>query len=174
MLRHEFYACLAFGSLAWPTAWAATAEERPHQLPLPPPLPAPCFEACQMAVRPLLFNDTAGLSPNPKIRTCQSTLDLTSLYLCTRVYCDIGQRTAGLEFLNATCQGSVHASVPPYEDLMGKYTDEDVANVRRISREEWDDAGPFPEPVMASDELFAIIFDTLVSIRKPLSFCPWA
>ena len=163
MLRRNFYACFVGGFLAWPTVWAA-AHERPHRLPLPPPLPAPCFEACQWAVRPLLFNDTAGLSPNPRVRSCQSTLDLTSLYLCTRMYCDIGQRIAGLDVLNTTCHGSVQVSIPPYEDLMRNYTDEDAANVRRVSQAEWDGAAIFDEAVIASDELFALLFDTLVCI----------
>ena len=172
MLRHKFYACLAFGSFAWPIARAAV-DERPHRIPFPPPLPAPCFEACQWALRPLLFNDTAGLSPNPKIRSCQSTLDLTSLYLCTRVYCDVGERAAGLEVLNTTCHGSQQVSIPPYEDLIGNYTDEDVARVRRVSQEEWNGATTFAEPVLASDELFALLFDTLVRIRNlpPVNPC---
>ena len=174
MLRRKFYACLAFGCLTWPNdaqaaAAAAAADERPHRLPLQPPLPAPCFEACQWAVRPLLFNDTAGLSPNPRVRSCQSPLDLTSLYLCTRAYCDGAERDAGLSFLNATCQGSVNVSVPPYEELVGNYTDEDVAGVRRFSQEEWEDAATFPEVVIASDELYALVFDTLVC-ELPLSW----
>ncbi len=152
MLRHSAFRSLAFGFIVWP----AGADDPSRHL-----LGAPCFEACQWTLRPVRFNDTAGLSPSPRVRSCQSRLALTSLYLCTRVYCTDGERIAGLDVLNSTCQGSTQSPIPPF-DLVANYTDGDTSNVRRLQKDEWDDAALLPEAVIPSGEFFGLAFDTLV------------
>ncbi|RYP91316.1 hypothetical protein DL770_002550 [Monosporascus sp. CRB-9-2] len=127
------------------------------------PLEAPCFEACQWTLRPIRFNDSAGTSPSPRVRACESLLDLTSLYLCAAVYCTAGERTAGLDYLNATCQASVRSPIPPFDDVVANHTDGDIAGVRRLQQAEWEDAATFAEPVIPSDAFFGLAFDTLDS-----------
>ncbi|RYP72046.1 hypothetical protein DL769_004533 [Monosporascus sp. CRB-8-3] len=140
------------------TTWTADAEASRRA-----PLEAPCFEACQWTLRPIRFNDGAGMSPSPKVRTCESLLELTSLYLCAAVYCAAGERTAGLDYLNATCQTSVRSPIPPFDDVVANHTDDDIARVRRLRQDEWEDAATFAEPVIPSDAFFGLAFDTLDS-----------
>ncbi|RYP34632.1 hypothetical protein DL767_004192 [Monosporascus sp. MG133] len=138
--------------------WTADAEASRRA-----PLEAPCFEACQWTLRPIRFNDSAGTSPSPRVRACESLLDLTSLYLCTAVYCTAGERTAGLDYLNATCQASARSPIPPFDDVAANHTDDDIARVRRLRQAEWEDAATFAEPVIPSDAFFGLAFDTLDS-----------
>ncbi|RYP05445.1 hypothetical protein DL764_003794 [Monosporascus ibericus] len=138
--------------------WAADAEATRQT-----PLEAPCFEACQWTLRPIRFNDSAGTSPSPRVRACESLLGLTSLYLCAAVYCTAGERIAGLDYLNATCQASVQSPIPPFDDVVANRTDDDIARVRRLRQAEWEDAVTFAEPVIPSDAFFGLAFDTLDS-----------
>ncbi|KAI1078820.1 ferric reductase like transmembrane component [Whalleya microplaca] len=149
-MRHPFLHSVCISGLIVGPAAAATLRE------------APCFEACQWSLRPVRFNDTAGLSPLPRVRSCQSQLALASLYLCTAVYCTASERTAGLDAFNATCQISVQSSIPPF-DLIANWTDEDISNAKRLQKSEWDDAETFPGAVIASDLLFSLVFNTLDS-----------
>ncbi|RYO80066.1 hypothetical protein DL766_008320 [Monosporascus sp. MC13-8B] len=136
--------------------WAADAEASRRA-----PLEAPCFEACQWTLRPIRFNDSAGTSPSPRVRACESLLDLTSLYLCAAAYCTAGERTAGLDYLNATCQTSVRSPIPPWNDVVANDTDGYIMRVRRLMQAEWEDAATFAEPVIPSDAFFGLAFDTL-------------
>ncbi|KAK9424978.1 putative FAD-binding FR-type domain-containing protein [Seiridium unicorne] len=123
---------------------------------------SPCFEACQMVLRPIKFNDTAGLSPSPPTRQCQSHKALVSLYLCAKVYCSVEEETTGLQFLNSTCQKKVHDSVPPF-DLIADYTDELIAHVPRYEKPDWDDGVTFQDVVIPSDHFILLAYDTLYS-----------
>ncbi|RYO96839.1 hypothetical protein DL765_011412 [Monosporascus sp. GIB2] len=138
--------------------WVADAEASRRA-----PLEAPCFEACQWTLRPIRFNDGAGTSPSPRVRACESLLDLTSLYLCAAAYCTAGERTAGLDYLNATCQTSVGSPIPPWNDVVANDTDGYIARVRRLMQAEWEDAATFAEPVIPSDAFFGLAFDSLDS-----------
>ncbi|RYP74410.1 hypothetical protein DL771_003077 [Monosporascus sp. 5C6A] len=148
---------LRFLSIAC-TIWTADAEASRRA-----PLEAPCFEACQWTLRPIRFNDSAGTAPSPRVRACESLLGLTSLYLCAAVYCTAGERTAGLDYLNATCQTSARSPIPPFGDIVANRTDDDIARVRRLQQAEWEDAAAFAEPVVPSDAFFGLAFDTLDS-----------
>ncbi|KAI0004351.1 ferric reductase like transmembrane component [Xylariaceae sp. FL0662B] len=152
MRRHLIHSVLANGLIIVGTVGAASLEPRG----------APCFEACEWTVRPIKFTDPAGLSPIPRVRSCQSHLALTSLYLCTAFYCTASERTAGLDALNVTCQTSVQLSIPPFS-LIANYTADDISHVRRLQHSEWDDAVTFAEAVIASDQFFTLVFDTLYS-----------
>lgn len=123
---------------------------------------APCFEACQMVLRPVKFNDTAGLSPSPPTRQCQSNMGLVSLYLCADVYCSMEERTAGLHFLNGTCQKKVNASIPPF-GLIGNYTEDLVSRLPRLEKIDWDNGATFQNVVIPSDHFLRLAYDTLVS-----------
>ncbi|ETS81728.1 hypothetical protein PFICI_06730 [Pestalotiopsis fici W106-1] len=124
--------------------------------------PAPCFEACQMVLHPILFNDTAGLSPSPPTRQCQSHKGLASLYLCAQVFCSVDERTAGLNFLNSTCHKKVNDSIPSF-DLIANYTDDIIARLPRFEKPDYIDGTTFQDVAVPSDGFFRLAYDTLAS-----------
>ncbi|KAF7534078.1 hypothetical protein G7054_g6526 [Neopestalotiopsis clavispora] len=124
--------------------------------------PAPCFEACQMVLHPILFNDTAGLSPSPPTRQCQSHKGLTSLYLCARVFCSVDERIAGLDFLNSTCHKKVNESIPSF-DLVANYTEDSIAHLPRFQKQDYEDGTTFQDVALPSDGFFRLAYDTLAS-----------
>lgn len=122
---------------------------------------APCFEACQMVLHPIKFNDTAGLSPSPLTRQCQSHKGLASLYLCAQVFCSIEERTAGLQFHNGTCHKKLNESIPSF-DLIANYTDDKISNLDRFEKQDWIDGTTFQDALLPSDVFFDLAYDTLV------------
>lgn len=115
-----------------------------------------------MALRPIKFNDTAGLSPSPPTRQCQSTKVLTSLYLCNKMYCAGGERSTGLAFLNDTCQSKVNHTIPSF-DLVDDYTDERMDQLYHFQKTEWENGATFQNPVLPSEYFFLLAYNTLVS-----------
>lgn len=73
---------------------------------------------------------------------------------------------AGLDYLDSICRKSFQVVIPPFEEVVGNYTDADVARVRRLRQDEWDAAATFAEPVIASDEFFGLAFNTLVCVPR--------
>lgn len=122
---------------------------------------APCFEACQMVLHPIKFNDTAGLSPSPPTRQCQSHKGLASLYLCAQVFCSVEERTAGLQFLSGTCHNKVNESIPSF-DLIANYTDDKISHLDRFEKQDWIDGTTFQDALLPSDVFFGQAYDTLV------------
>jgi hypothetical protein len=134
--------------------------------------PAPCFEACQMVLHPILFNDTAGLSPSPPTRQCQSHKGLTSLYLCARIFCSVGERIAGLDFLNSTCHKKVNESIPSF-DLVANYTEDSIAHLPRFQKQDYEDGTTFQDVALPSDGFFRLAYDTLVGSTCLVSLAPY-
>ncbi|ORY59763.1 ferric reductase like transmembrane component [Pseudomassariella vexata] len=124
---------------------------------------APCFEACQMVIRPLEFTDANGIGGSPKLRMCRSRISVTSLYLCTKVYCTPEERTSGLDAHNETCRTSVQVPLPPFEEVLANYTEDEIALVQRFGQDEWEDKKRFEEAVVAEDGFFELAYNTIAS-----------
>ncbi|EFX05475.1 plasma membrane ferric-chelate reductase [Grosmannia clavigera kw1407] len=129
---------------------------------------ARCSDACQMVVGAVAYVDVAPASRRVQ-KACGSRLLQTSLYLCLRVYCAGYHEAAGIERLNRTCATVGDSSrqpeqnvLPPYHDLVSGYSDEDVAQLRRLQPSDVD----FPpanisEAVVPSEALYRNGYDTL-------------
>lgn len=130
-------------------------------------LGAPCFEACLMVLRPVVFADGAD-EPNPRRRLCTSTQSLTSLYLCGDYYCNLGERTAGLDLWNTTCRDKYQVTIPSYGSLTANYTDEDVEKLYRFERyAPRTDAVKLDDVALPSERIFLLAFNTMVGILEP-------
>ncbi|RFU33083.1 hypothetical protein B7463_g3217, partial [Scytalidium lignicola] len=146
---------LATASTIWPASIAAARASSGLR-------DAPCFEACQMTLRQVRFTDLDGAGANRRIQACQSRLALTSLYLCSSVYCSVGERTAGLDAQNSTCRETVGLSILPF-DIIANYTEGDIAQLRRLSRDNYVAPIELAELAIPSEKFFDLAHDTLVS-----------
>ncbi|KAI0132934.1 ferric reductase like transmembrane component [Xylariales sp. AK1849] len=124
-------------------------------------LGAPCFEACQTTLKPVKFTDV-GANASKLVHKCQSRYGLTSLYLCTAVFCSNEEQTAGLDGLNSTCQAYLQSPIPPLETV-SNYTDEDLLQLRKLEREDYEGNTLLGEPAIPSDHYFGLAYDTLYS-----------
>lgn len=122
---------------------------------------APCFEACQMTLKQARFTDVDE-GANRRVQACESRFALTSLYLCTLLYCTIGERTAGLDAHNSTCQRTVGSSIPPFDIVIANYTEKDISRVLRLSRDNYEAPIYLGEPAIPLDNFFTLAYDTLV------------
>lgn len=122
-----------------------------------------CFAGCELALNYADFNDTDAGSK--KIRSCQSTLRATSLYLCIDEYCDERGRSEWLRVSNETCIGIANATLPPY-DIIAGYSPQERAEIRRLSA---DEALTYPtagEVLIPEESFFERAFTTLVWPRS--------
>ncbi|KAH6880783.1 ferric reductase like transmembrane component-domain-containing protein [Thelonectria olida] len=132
---------------------AAAAPESPARV---------CFNACQTALAPLLFDDMLWNQTRLN-KTCHSARGLSSLYLCLDVYCMPEARSAGLGPLNKTCQESAFTAIPPF-DVISNYTREDRDRLRRVELEEAKKPHTWNEVVLPSEAYFGVWWDTLDSV----------
>jgi hypothetical protein len=119
---------------------------------------APCFEACQMSLRPIKFTDKDG--GIPRIKNCRSLMAIKSLFLCTKLYCTDENRISGLDELNTTCQASLQTPLPPWNIIL----DDDISSIPRIEKSNYDNASVFGNIAVPSDHLFGLAFNTLVGV----------
>ncbi|KAL1836500.1 hypothetical protein VTK73DRAFT_5043 [Phialemonium thermophilum] len=154
---------LLLASTGWSQLALALASTSPSlQAAARVPTPDLAFAACQMALRPPTFNDTL---PSKLTQACLSRWGVTSLYLCLRVFAPEGFATEGFAHQNHSCSAYLRAPLPP-ADIVDRdhFSDEEVARVRRLQREEATDETVLGEVVIPSDRLFWLSYDTLDTI----------
>ncbi|KAF2864728.1 ferric reductase like transmembrane component-domain-containing protein [Massariosphaeria phaeospora] len=93
-----------------------------------------CFAGCELNLNYVTFNDTDPMLSR-KIRSCQSLLRVTSLYLCVQSYCTAEGLTEWLQGTSEMCQRTANVTLPPY-DVISEYTPEQIAGVKRLNAEE--------------------------------------
>ncbi|KAK2042671.1 ferric reductase like transmembrane component [Colletotrichum somersetense] len=128
-----------------------------------------CFDSCTFALRDPRYNDTRPYNGTDwqkarLITTCESRLYITSLYLCADLHCDLTDRVAGLNDANQTCQTSANTSLPPFE-IIADYSTEDIAGLRRLTKEEGAAKIVLNEVVLPADAFYQIWDDTLDSVK---------
>ncbi|KAH8899108.1 ferric reductase like transmembrane component [Thozetella sp. PMI_491] len=143
-----------------PAALLAFAAQPRTTAAAPDPRGAPCFEACQMTLRPISFTGADG--GVARLKYCRNPLGVASLYLCARAYCTPENRIEGLDFENKTCQAKYKTALPPW-DFIANYTDEDVARVWKFEKEQYEPGATFAEAAIPSEHLFMLAYDTLWS-----------
>ena len=125
-----------------------------------------CPLACQTSVNYVTFNDTDP-SLSRRIRACRSEWRVTSLYLCFEEFCtQDGQTEKWIENQKPWCEEHANVTLPPFHDVVDRWTRDDKAKVRRLDAGE---ALGFPsvdEVVIPSDVLLRRAFTTMV--RRPL------
>jgi hypothetical protein len=93
-----------------------------------------CFGGCELTLAYADFNNTVP-KLSKKIKTCQSVLHATSLYLCFTEYCVEKGRDTWLRASNDTCRRTANETLPSW-DIISNWTAEDVAHVRRFRADE--------------------------------------
>lgn len=125
-----------------------------------------CLHACQSSLRAVRFADE-DRGTTQRARECNGALRQTSLYLCTREHCDVDDRIEGLAALNATCETEEQgALLPPFEDTVKRYTDEDVARLERFDRTGQPPLEPSEGPALPTERAWKSWRDTLVCGTK--------
>ncbi len=122
-----------------------------------------CFAACQLLLRPVRF-DAAGAPKAAKaLESCSNELELTSLYLCTRLFCSDAERAGGLEGLEELCRGR-NLTIPSYDSVAGRYSDADIGRLYHLRPVEvrWSAETVLSEVAVPLKETFQLAWDTLV------------
>ncbi|KAI9151447.1 Ferric/cupric reductase transmembrane component B [Paramyrothecium foliicola] len=119
-----------------------------------------CLEACQQCLPATYFADADPAAPAR--RACEKTLAVESTYLCMRVYCSDAARARGITQLAETCPDH---PMPGY-DVIGHYTDAEVAAFRRLQHKEKVPKADLKELVVPSVELFTLWWKTLTPARE--------
>ncbi|ODA79408.1 hypothetical protein RJ55_05001 [Drechmeria coniospora] len=125
-----------------------------------------CRDACQNCLQSVRFDD-ADPTSSPSEQSCRSLLALSSLYLCWSVHCG-GHEGASeaVEAWNATCVETYSTSLPALDDVLANYTDDDVARLRQLSRNDSLVAGPpLSEAVIPSSSHFRVWHETLLAVE---------
>lgn len=120
-----------------------------------------CPRACDLTLNYATFNDTAQASR--KVRSCQSELRTTSLYLCFEEYCnDDGEREIFLDEVGAWCEEHAGVTLPNYQDVVDRWTPEDRARVKKFSADEGLKFPILDVVVVPDEQFFERGFTTLV------------
>lgn len=121
-----------------------------------------CPRACDLTLDYATFNDTDVQLPR-KVRSCQSELRITSLYLCLDEYCkEDSERQTFLDDKGEWCKEHAHVTLPGYEDVVDRWTPEVREGVKKLSA---DEALKFPSLavyVVPDDRFFERAITTLV------------
>ncbi|KAF9876870.1 ferric reductase like transmembrane component [Colletotrichum karsti] len=126
-----------------------------------------CFDACQNTIRAPHFNDTAP-AKSKLVQSCESLLHIKSLYLCAGVHCDAAERDRGIAAQNETCVRYMNASLPPF-DIVAGYSDEEIAGMRRLRKEESVAETVLNEVVLPEESFWQIWYDSLESVEYTYS-----
>jgi len=129
-----------------------------------------CFRACELALaNSVQFDTTDPISgDNCTARTCPCTngLSIASLYLCIRQYCTNEEIRLSVISFNESCQLLANVTAPGFQEVLGRYSDEDVLRLRHLFKHDtiaW--PGPWPivnEAVIVEKDLHELAVDTLV------------
>lgn len=118
-----------------------------------------CVKSCESSLQSLRYTDVDPAASALR-QACQSRLALSSKFLCLDLNCGAKTRNSALQRLNATCYDSFGNPIPAFKI---DYTDEEIAGLKKISKNDSFGAGdPSSEVVIPSPEWFSAWFDTLV------------
>jgi len=130
-----------------------------------------CFRSCELAIaNSVQFNGTdpkTGVECSPATCACVVEQSIASLYLCNQRYCSEEERVESLEDFNRSCLVNANVSIPNFQEVVGRYGDEEVRKLRHLSKTDaiaW--PGPWPivnEAVIIKNDLYKLAYDTLVS-----------
>lgn len=95
-----------------------------------------CFEGCETNINYVEFNDTDLAIGSHKSRACHSQLRVSSLYLCIQELCEADGREAWLNQANDSCLKLANASLPSYDDVLSKYSQDQRQRIRRLSADQ--------------------------------------
>lgn len=122
-----------------------------------------CPRACDLTTGYVTFNDTDPWLSR-KVRQCRSDLRITSLYLCLDEFCSLqdGEVPKFIAENNEWCDEHAGVTLPPFHDIVDRWTPEDRAQLPRHSAEQ---AAKWPvlnTVVLPEDDFFERAFTTLV------------
>ncbi|KAL6788757.1 ferric reductase like transmembrane component domain-containing protein [Trichoderma sp. SZMC 28012] len=124
--------------------------------------PKLCVKSCENSLKSVRYSDVDSAA-SPKRQACQSRLALSSEYLCLDLNCGAETRDSALQHRNATCYASFGSPIPAFKTY---YTDEEIAGLTRIGKNDSFDAGnTSQEVVIPSPEWFISWFDTLDAVK---------
>ncbi|KAL6814399.1 ferric reductase like transmembrane component domain-containing protein [Trichoderma sp. SZMC 28015] len=124
--------------------------------------PKLCVKSCENSLKSVRYSDVDSAA-SPKRQACQSRLALSSEYLCLDLNCGAETRDSALQHRNATCYASFGSPIPAFKT---DYTDEEIAGLTRIGKNDSFDAGnTSQEVVIPSPEWFISWFDTLDAVK---------
>ncbi|KAL7786554.1 ferric reductase like transmembrane component domain-containing protein [Trichoderma afarasin] len=124
--------------------------------------PKLCVKSCENSLKSVRYSDVDSAA-SPKRQACQSRLALSSEHLCLDLNCGAETRDSALQHRNATCYASFGSPIPAFKT---DYTDEEIAGLTRIGKNDSFDAGnTSKEVVIPSPEWFLLWFDTLDAVK---------
>lgn len=127
--------------------------------------PRLCGDACRNTFGTVRFSDEESPPPTGG-RFCGGGMLIESLYLCLRVHGCGGDDSPLLEGLNQACLDTEtgEGQLPAYEDVMDRWTDEQIEGVRRFNNSVGEGKGRvFDAVAVPEDKFFHIWWRTLVS-----------
>ncbi|PNY24359.1 Uncharacterized protein TCAP_05704 [Tolypocladium capitatum] len=126
-----------------------------------------CASACRECFQSVWFEPVDPAESRFE-QSCRNRLALSSAYLCLRLNCAAEARDAALAALNASCEETFHAPIPPFS-LVADYTADAIAHLRRIDKDaSFGPHEPLDEVVLPSPDFLRVWNETLVSHMQRL------
>lgn len=125
-----------------------------------------CFGSCQQSLAYVQFNATNPETGSPW-GACRNELEISTLFLCIKVYCTADERAAAFASHNRTCQARWNATLPPYS-IIEHYSDDDILKLHHLEPEEATGAtdSVVNEVMIPSERLYQLAYDTLVRYSR--------
>lgn len=121
-----------------------------------------CPSACDLTLNYVTFNDTEPWL-SKKIRSCRSGLRVTSSYLCFNQYCaDDGSGANWIAEQNLWCEKHAGVRLPDFHDVVGNWTEHDVASIRRLDVDEAKSSPVINQVVLPESHFLDRAFITMV------------
>ena len=95
--------------------------------------------------------------------TCLNPLKVVSIYAASEVFCDEGERVAGLASLDDLCRRYVDAALLPREQFAVNLTEDAIREMRVVEYLEIPNSEPVESPVLISERYYGQVSRTLVS-----------
>jgi hypothetical protein len=123
-----------------------------------------CPSACDFTLNYATFNDTDSWLSR-KVRLCRSELRVTSLYLCFDQNCaNDGSSERWIEEQRPWCDEHAGVRLPDLHDVVGHWTERDVASIRRLDEDEFKSSPPLNEVVLPEARFLHRAFTTMVRL----------
>lgn len=127
-----------------------------------------CFDSCHYVLQPVSFIDT-NLTLPKAARAC-SGLKLSSLCLCTHVFCPLENvnGATSMHTFNQTCLLHTGSLLPPLAAVITNFTEGEIKGVRRLERQDAFRGEPMSEVTLPSNAFWDAAYGTMVSIPAHL------
>ena len=131
-----------------------------------------CPRACDLTLGYATFNDTDPWLSR-KVRQCRSHLRITSLYLCFDEFCNLndGEVRKRIAEDSEWCDEHAGVTLPPFHDVVDRWTSEDRAKLPRHSVEKAVQWPVLNTSVLPEKDFFERAFTTLVGSTHSYRLC---